>query len=94
MTIVWKTMAIRDMQQIYAHIASYAGAARGYEALADIHLRVNALADHPGLGRVGRKPGTRFIIVTRHGITYRSTYRVRGQKVIILRIRDTRRQGA
>ncbi len=94
MTIVWKTLAIRDMRKIHAHIARYAGAAKGYEALADIHLRINALADHPGLGRAGPKPGTRSLLVTHHDATYRATYRVRGQKVIILRVRDTRQQGA
>lgn len=94
MTIVWKALARRDMQKIHAHIAHYAGAAKGYEALAEIHLQINALADEPGLGRVGRKPGTRFIIVKHHDVTYRATYRVRGQKVIILRVRDTRQQGA
>jgi toxin ParE1/3/4 len=93
-TIVWKALARRDMQKIYAHIAQYAGAARGYATLAEIHLQVNALADQPGLGRAGRKPGTRFLIVTHHDATYRVTYRVRGQRVIILRVRDTRQQGA
>jgi len=94
MTIVWKTLAIRDMQKIHAHIAQYTSMANGYEALAEIHLRINALADHPSLGRTGPKPGTRFIIVTRHDVTYHATYRVRGQKVIILRVRDTRQKGA
>lgn len=94
MTIIWKTLALRDMQHIYAHIAHYAGAARAYEALAEIHIRINTLADHPGLGRAGRKPGTRFIIITHHDVTYRATYRVRGQQVIVLRIRDTRQRGA
>jgi len=90
MTIIWKALARRDMQSIYAHIARYAGAARGYEALAEIHVKVNALADQPGLGRVGPKPGTRYLIVRQHDTTFRATYRVRGQQVIILRVRDTR----
>lgn len=94
MTIVWKALARRDMQHIYAFIASYAGAAHGYEALAEIHLQINALADHPGLGRAGPKPGTRYLIVKHHNVTYPATYRVRGQSVIILRVRDTRQQGA
>lgn len=94
MTILWKALARRDMQDIYAHIAHYAGPAKGYEALAEIHVKINALADHPGLGRAGPKPGTRYLIVRYHAATYRATYRVRGQQVIILRILDTRRQGA
>jgi plasmid stabilization system protein ParE len=94
MTIVWKALARRDMQEIFAHIARYAGPANGYEALADIHVQINALADQPALGRAGPKPGTRYLIVRRHDVTYRATYRVRGQKVIILRVRDTRQRGA
>ena len=89
MTNLWKALARRDMQQIHAHIAPYAGAAHAYEALAEIHSQIYALADHPGLGRAGRKPGTRFIIVMYHDVTYRATYRVRGQHVIIPRVRDT-----
>jgi toxin ParE1/3/4 len=94
MTIVWKALARRDMQKIYVHIARYAGAARGYEAVAEIHVQINALADGPGLGRAGRKPGTRELIVTHQDITYRVTYRVRGQRVIVLRVRDTCQAGA
>ena len=68
MTILWKALARRDMQQIHAHIAHYAGAAHAYEALAEIHIQINNLADHPALGRAGPKPGTRFIIVTHHDV--------------------------
>jgi plasmid stabilization system protein ParE len=93
MTVVWKALARHDMQTIYAHIAHYAGPALGYEALAEIHVRINALADQPGLGRAGSKPGTRYLIVRHHSATYRATYRVRGRQVIILRVRGTRQQG-
>ena len=93
MTIVWKALARRDMQDIHAHIARHLGPAAGYDALAEIHIRVNVLADHPGLGRSGPKPGTRYLIVRHHATTFRATYTVRGQQVIILRVRDTRRQG-
>ena len=92
MTVVWKALARRDMQAIYTYIARHAGPATGYEALAEIHVRVNMLADHPGLGRTGPKPGTRYLIVRHHTATYRATYTVRGQQVIILRVRDTRQQ--
>ena len=94
MTIVWKALARRDMQEIFAHIAHYAGPANGYEALAEIHMQINALADQPALGRAGSKPSTRYLIVRHHGVSYRTTYRVRGQQVIILRVRDTRQRGA
>jgi plasmid stabilization system protein ParE len=82
------------MQAIYAYLAHYAGPASGYEALAHLPVQINTLADHPGLGRAGPKPGTRYLIVRHSTAAYRATYRVRGQQVIVLRVRDTRQQDA
>jgi plasmid stabilization system protein ParE len=62
--------------------------------LSEIQVRINALADQPVLGHAGAKPVTQHLIVRYHTATYRATYRVRGQQVIILRVRDTRQQGA
>lgn len=94
MTVVWRALALRDLRKIYAHIAHHADPIHGYDTLAAIRTQANSLANFPHRGRAGEKPGTRFIIVTVRDITYRVTYRVRGQSVIILRVRDTRQQGA
>lgn len=94
MTVVWQALARRDMEKIHAHIAHYADAIHAYDTLAAIRTQANDLANHPHRGRTGPKPGTRFIVVAVRGVTYRVTYRVRGQRVVILRVRDTQQQGA
>ncbi|MEN6441723.1 MAG: type II toxin-antitoxin system RelE/ParE family toxin [Syntrophobacter sp.] len=45
---------------------------------------VDALAEHPALGRPGRVPGTRELIIT--GTPYLIPYRVKGEAVEILRV--------
>lgn len=51
---------------------------------------VALLADHPGPGRIGRVPGTRELVVT--GTPYLVPYRVRGERVDILRVFHGRRR--
>jgi toxin ParE1/3/4 len=45
---------------------------------------VDALAEHPAMGRSGRVPGTRELIIT--GTPYLIPYRVKGKVVEILRV--------
>jgi toxin ParE1/3/4 len=45
---------------------------------------VDALAEHPAIGRPGRVPGTRELIIT--GTPYLIPYRVKGEAVEILRV--------
>jgi len=56
------------------------------------HLMASAqmLAQHPQMGRPGRVPGTRELVVTRY--PYILPYRVRGQSVEILRVFHTARK--
>jgi toxin ParE1/3/4 len=51
---------------------------------------VSLLAAHPGLGRAGRVPGTRELVVT--GTPYIVPYRVHGQCIEILRVFHGRRR--
>jgi len=51
---------------------------------------VQMLAQHPQMGRPGRVPGTRELVVTRY--PYILPYRVRGQSVEILRVFHTARK--
>lgn len=51
---------------------------------------VDALAEHPAIGRPGRVPGTRELIVT--GMPYLIPYRVKGEAVEILRVFHGSRQ--
>jgi toxin ParE1/3/4 len=58
--------------------------------LAVIATAVNRLADFPALGRPGRKPGTRELVIPR--LPYIVIYRVRGERVQILRVLHTARE--
>jgi toxin ParE1/3/4 len=51
---------------------------------------VDALTEHPAIGRPGRVPGTRELIVT--GTPYLIPYRVKGEAVEILRVFHGSRQ--
>jgi plasmid stabilization system protein ParE len=51
---------------------------------------VSMLAEQPGLGRPGRVPGTRELVVTK--TRYVVPYRVRGETVEILRVFHTSRR--
>ena len=57
-----------------------------------VHLRDSALmlAEHPHLGRHGRIPGTRELVVTR--FPYVLPYRVRSETIEILRVFHTARK--
>ena len=58
--------------------------------LADIRIAINRLAVYPALRRPGKKAGTRELIVPRR--LYKVPYRVRGEKVLILRVLHTWQQ--
>lgn len=51
---------------------------------------VATLADHPGIGRPGRVPGTRELVVP--GTRYIVPYRVRRQIIEVLRVFHTSRR--
>jgi addiction module RelE/StbE family toxin len=81
--------AQRDREDIYAYIARR-DPARDSRVLAVIATAVNRLADFPALGRPGRKPGTRELVIPR--LPYIVIYRVRGERVQILRVLHTARE--
>ena len=84
MTIVWSAAAIEDLIALRATIAkeSPAGARRiVLRVLRDIeHL----LPDNPHMGRPGRVPGTRELVIP--GTPYVVPYRVQGAAIQILRV--------
>ena len=84
MNIVWSPEAIEDLISLRAYIAeeSPAGARR-------IVLRVlndveNLLPDNPHIGRPGRVPGTRELVIPQ--TPYIVPYRVQGEVIQILRV--------
>ena len=83
--IFWKKMAVNDLIKIGLVIAedSPVSAARMVDL---IESKVTPLARHPDIGRVGRKRGTRELVVHE---SYVVIYREVATKVEILRVKHT-----
>lgn len=87
--IHWKKQAINDLIKIGQQIAqdSPANAEKMVDLIED---KVKPLAAHPDIGRVGRKRGTREMVVHPHYIVI---YRVvTKQRVEVLRVKHTAQQ--
>jgi addiction module RelE/StbE family toxin len=81
LTIRWTRQAIADVDNIYDFVAkSNAAAAR---AMVDrIDRVVHNLIAHPRMGRAGRVPGSRELVVS--GTPYIVAYRLSGRTVELL----------
>ena len=83
MRVKWLRKALRNLDDEATYIAADdASAAR--LVVGRVLDAVAQLADQPGLGRPGRVPGTRELIVRK--TRYIVPYRVRGDTVEILRL--------
>lgn len=83
MQVRWLRRALKNLEEEAEYIArdDPEAATRIAERIA---TSVNRLATHPALGRPGRVPGTRELVIA--GTPYVVPYRVRGGMVEILRI--------
>lgn len=90
MTIVWSPQAIDDLVSLRAFIAEENPAAAQRIALLILETVVQLLGDHPNIGRAGRVPGTRELVVS--GTPYVVPYRVRHRRVEVLRIYHSARR--
>jgi toxin ParE1/3/4 len=83
MRLRWTAPALRDLEAIGDYIAldNPAAAARIVAAIFD---QVETLAEHPHIGRAGRVPETRELVVT--GTPYVVPYRKRGDELQILAV--------
>lgn len=89
MRVRWLRRALQNLDAEAAYIAQDSPqSAAAFVA----HLMASAdmLVDHPQMGRPGRVPGTRELVVTR--FPYILPYRVRGENVEILRVFHTARK--
>lgn len=83
MQVKWLRRALRNLEQEAAYIArDNPRAAAGLVAEVDATTRL--LAHHPAMGRPGRVPGTRELVLPR--FPYIVPYRVRERRVEILRV--------
>jgi addiction module RelE/StbE family toxin len=89
MRVRWLRKALHNLDEEAAYIATD-DAAAAQLVVARIVESVAQLAHQPGLGRPGRVPGTRELIVQK--TRYIVPYRVRGDTVQILRVFHTSRR--
>jgi len=89
MTVVWSPRAIRHLTAIRAFIEkdSEAGAIGIVIRVLD---GIDVLATQPNMGRPGRLPGTRELVVS--GTPYIVPYRVRHERFELLAVFDGRRR--
>jgi toxin ParE1/3/4 len=84
MTPEWSPEAIDDLVALRAYISEDEPAAAQPIALHIIDLVESLLSDNPGMGRPGRVPGTRELVIP--GTPFIAPYRVRGSTLQILRV--------
>jgi toxin ParE1/3/4 len=78
--IVWSPLARARLREIRAYVAQDKPDAAARLAMRIVSL-VEALREHPYLGRAGSEPGVRELVVG--GTPYLIFYRVQGERVMI-----------
>jgi toxin ParE1/3/4 len=84
MNIIWSPEAIQDLISLRAYIAEESPAGARRITLRILHDVEVLLADHPEMGRPGRVPGTRELVIPR--TAYIVPYRMRRGTIQILRV--------
>jgi len=90
MNILWSSEAIQDLLALRTYIAeeSPAGAQRTVTRI--LQTVENLLADNPQMGRPGRVPGTRELVIPR--TPYIVPYRLLHETIQILRVYHSSRR--
>ena len=89
MKLVWFKRAVWDLRLVQSYIAQEnPQAAR--KTVNQIKDKVSLLMEQPGIGRLGRVPNTRELIIDH--TPYILPYRVRDNKIEILRVFHTLRK--
>jgi toxin ParE1/3/4 len=84
MNPIWSPEAIADLAALRAYIAQDDPAAAQRIALHILHNVEALLPNHPGMGRPGRVPGTRELVIPK--TPFIVPYRVEGDRIQILRV--------
>lgn len=84
MIIVWSPQAIADLASPRGYIAEDNKAAAQRVALHVIRNIEQLLSEHPDMGRAGRVPGTRELVIPQ--TPYIVPYRVRDNRIQVLRV--------
>lgn len=89
MNVVFSPQAREDLREIFLYIAEDSPAAARL-VLARIRERVKELKDNPHIGRPGRVPGTRELVILK--TPYLAPYQVVENAIQILRVYHGSRQ--
>jgi toxin ParE1/3/4 len=84
MIVEWSQQAVDDLASLRAYIAEDDPAAAQQVVLRIIHSIEDLLAGQPQVGRPGRVPGTRELVVPR--TSYIVPYRIRDNRIQVLRV--------
>ena len=87
MVIKWTKTALASVDEIAGFIAKD-NPTRATSFVVELQAAVTKLLAHPGMGRAGRVPGTRELVLHKN---YIAIYRVRGDGVEILRLHHAAR---
>jgi len=87
MLIKWTKTAVASVDEIAGFIAKD-NPTRAKSFVLELQAAVTQLQAHPGMGRAGRVPGTRELVLHKN---YIAIYRVRGDDVEILRLHHAAR---
>ena len=88
MLIKWTNTALASVDEIAGYIAKD-NPTRATTFVRELQDAVTKLQGHPGIGRAGRVPGTRELVLHKN---YIAIYRVRGDVVEILRLHHAARK--
>ena len=83
MRVEWTGEAELNALDIADHIAIDSPSA-ALAQIREIRTQVDLLAHHPNLGRLGRVPGTRELVIAR--TPYIVAYRIEDESVVVIRI--------
>ncbi len=88
MALKWTRTALRSVDDIAAYIA-LDNPLRAVSFVKELRHSTNRLASFPGMGRAGRVPGTRELVIHENDL---AIYRMRGEDLEILRIHHVARR--
>ncbi len=84
MRVRWTDAAARDLTSICDYTQEHHGPEQARQLALRICEAAGSLSQFPNVGRLGRKPGTRELVLS--GIPFLAVYRVRKDVVEIARI--------
>ncbi len=90
MTPIWSPEAIDDLASLRAYIAEDSPAAAQRIVLHILHNIEALLSEHPAMGRPGRVPGTRELVIPDTPVIV--PYRVQDSTIQVLRVFHTARR--